>query len=114
VNHPGRLQPQCTGEQRFNTDAHDNPQLDPPRGHVDRPASDLPTCPPGSTTTINSDCWVPHETTRGRQHRVERDEQGKPIPGQIGRWLNLIWASPGMDEVLSAGLGSNQRTVVIP
>jgi endonuclease YncB( thermonuclease family) len=33
---------------------------------VDRPASDLPTCPPGSTTTINSDCWVPHETTRGR------------------------------------------------
>jgi hypothetical protein len=47
-------------------------------------------------------------------HRVERDEQGKPIPGQIGRWLNLIWASPGMDEVLSAGLGSNQRTVVIP
>ena len=25
-------------------------------------------------------------------HRVERNEQGDPIPGQIGRWLNLIWA----------------------
>ena len=48
------------------------------------------------------------------QHRVERDEQGKPIPGQIGRWLNLIWAPPGMDQVLAAGLGSNHRTVVIP
>ncbi len=47
-------------------------------------------------------------------HRVERNEQGQPIPGQIGRWLNLIWAPPGLDEVLSAGLGSNQRTVVIP
>jgi hypothetical protein len=47
-------------------------------------------------------------------HHVERDEKGRPIPGQIGRWLNLIWAPPGMDEVLSTGLGSNQRTVVIP
>ena len=66
LNHPGRLQAQCTGEQGFNANAHDNPQLDPPRGHVDSPASDLPTCPPGSTTTIDSDCWVPHEMTRGR------------------------------------------------
>ena len=47
-------------------------------------------------------------------HRVERDEQGEPIPGQIDGWLNLIWAPPGMDEMHSAGLGSNQRTVVIP
>ena len=47
-------------------------------------------------------------------HHVERDEQGQPIPGQIDRCLNLIWAPPGMDDVLSAGLGSNQRTVVIP
>jgi hypothetical protein len=34
-------------------------------------------------------------------HRVERDEQGKPIPGQIDRWLNLIWAPPGMDAVFN-------------
>jgi hypothetical protein len=32
---------------------------------VDRLKSSLPTCPPGSTTTGHSDCWVPHETTRG-------------------------------------------------
>lgn len=47
-------------------------------------------------------------------HRVEREEQGMPIPRQIDGWLNLIWAPPGMDEMHSAGLGSNQRTVVIP
>jgi hypothetical protein len=47
-------------------------------------------------------------------HHVARDEQGKPIPGQIDRWLNLIWAPPGMDEMLSTGLGSNQRTVLMP
>jgi hypothetical protein len=47
-------------------------------------------------------------------HHVERDEQGNLIRGQIDSWLNLIWAPPGMDEVLLAGLGSNQRTVVIP
>jgi hypothetical protein len=34
-------------------------------------------------------------------HRVERDEQGHPIPGQIDRWLNLLWAPPGMDAVLN-------------
>jgi hypothetical protein len=33
-------------------------------------------------------------------HRVERDEQGKPIPGQIDRWLNLIWA-PAVIDVLN-------------
>lgn len=27
-------------------------------------------------------------------HRVERDEQGHPIPGQINAWLKLLWA-PG-------------------
>lgn len=27
-------------------------------------------------------------------HRVERDEQGKPNPEPIDRWLNLIWAPP--------------------
>ena len=37
----------------------------PPRGPVDRLKCSLPTCPPGSTTTSNSDRWVPHETTRG-------------------------------------------------
>ena len=47
-------------------------------------------------------------------HHVERDEQSKPMPGQIDGWLNLICAPPGIDEVLSVGLGSNQRTVVIP
>jgi len=32
---------------------------------VDRLKGSLPTCPPGSTTTSDSDCGVPHETTRG-------------------------------------------------
>jgi hypothetical protein len=32
---------------------------------VDRPASDLPTCPPGSTNRLHCECWIPHETTRG-------------------------------------------------
>lgn len=27
-------------------------------------------------------------------HRVERDEKGQPVPGQIDKWLNLILA-PG-------------------
>ena len=47
-------------------------------------------------------------------HHVERDEQGNLIQGQIDGWLNLIWAPPGMDQVLAAGLGSNHGTVVIP
>ena len=46
-------------------------------------------------------------------HHVERDDQGKPIRGQIDSWLNLIWAPPGMDEALLAGLGSTQRSIVI-
>jgi hypothetical protein len=29
-------------------------------------------------------------------HHVERDEQGKPVPEQIDRWLSLIWAPPEM------------------
>ncbi len=36
---------------------------------MDRLKGSLPTCPPGSTTTSDSDCWVPHETTRGRHLR---------------------------------------------
>ncbi len=32
-------------------------------------------------------------------HPVERDEQGNPIPGQIDRWLNLLWVPPGMDTI---------------
>jgi hypothetical protein len=47
-------------------------------------------------------------------HHIERDEQGNLIRGQSDGWLNLIWAPPGMDQVLAAGLGSNHRTVVIP
>jgi glucose/arabinose dehydrogenase len=47
-------------------------------------------------------------------HRVERDELGSPLPEQIHRWLNLIWAPPGMDDVLTAGLRSDQKPVVIP
>jgi hypothetical protein len=47
-------------------------------------------------------------------HHIERDEQGNLIRGQIDGWLNLIWAPSGIDEVLSAGLGSNQRTVLMP
>jgi hypothetical protein len=31
---------------------------------VDKPASALPTSPSGSTTTIDSDCWLPHDATR--------------------------------------------------
>ena len=34
-------------------------------------------------------------------HHVEHDEQGKPIPEQINRWLNLLWAPPGTDVVLN-------------
>ena len=34
-------------------------------------------------------------------HGVERDEQGKPIPGQINRWLNPLWAPPGVDAVFT-------------
>ena len=33
---------------------------------VDRLKGSLPKWPPGSTTTIDSGCWVQHETTRGR------------------------------------------------
>ena len=44
-----------------------------PRGHVDRLKGSLPTCPPGSTTTSDSDCWVPHETTRGRLNTQAED-----------------------------------------
>jgi hypothetical protein len=34
-------------------------------------------------------------------HRVERDEQGDPIPVQINIWLNLLWTPPGMDALLN-------------
>ncbi len=34
-------------------------------------------------------------------HRVECDEQGHPIPGQINAWMNLLWAPPGMDALLN-------------
>jgi hypothetical protein len=37
---------------------------------VDRLKGSLPTCPPGSTTISDSDCWVPHETTRGRKYEL--------------------------------------------
>ncbi len=46
-------------------------------------------------------------------HRVERYETGQPIPGQIGRWLNLIWAPPGMDTVLRDG-GTNKELFAVP
>ncbi len=36
-----------------------------PGGHVDWLNGSLPTSPPGSTTTTDSECCVPHETTRG-------------------------------------------------
>lgn len=32
---------------------------------------------------------------------VERDEHAKPMRGQIDRWLNLLWAAPGMDAVFT-------------
>jgi hypothetical protein len=31
-------------------------------------------------------------------HHVERDEHGQPIPEQIDRWLNLLWAPTGQGE----------------
>jgi hypothetical protein len=34
-------------------------------------------------------------------HRVERDEQGHPILGQINAWMNLLWAPPGVVAVLN-------------
>jgi hypothetical protein len=40
--------------------------LDPPSGHAGRPTSDLPACPPRATTTIDFECWIPHETTRSQ------------------------------------------------
>jgi hypothetical protein len=36
-------------------------------------------------TASDGEVWLLH---------VERDKQGKPIPEQIDRWLNLIWAPP--------------------
>jgi hypothetical protein len=41
-------------------------------------------------------------------HRVERDEQGTPIPGQIDGWLNLMWA-PVRTCWFSAGLKLHDR-----
>lgn len=46
-------------------------------------------------------------------HRVERDELGQPVPEQIDRWLNLIWAPTGKGgpetknsgDCLAAGAG---------
>jgi hypothetical protein len=35
-------------------------------------------------------------------HRVERDELGQPVPGQIDRWLNLLWAPPASPADSSA------------
>jgi hypothetical protein len=46
-------------------------------------------------------------------HHVERDEQGNPIPGQINRWLNLLWAPPGMDTLLRDG-GTNKELFAVP
>jgi hypothetical protein len=46
-------------------------------------------------------------------HHVERDERGNPIRGQIDRWLNLLWAPPGMDAVLN-DRGLHPGTICIP
>ncbi len=46
-------------------------------------------------------------------HHVERDEQGNPIPGQINRWLNLLWAPPGIDTLLRDG-GTNKELFAVP
>src|ERR1019366_1202764 len=46
--------------------------LAPPDGHVGRLKCSLPTCPPGSTTTKDCECWVPHETTRDPSASLER------------------------------------------
>lgn len=46
-------------------------------------------------------------------HHVEFDEQAHPIPGQIDRWLNLLWAPPGMDAVLNDP-GAQPGTVCFP
>jgi hypothetical protein len=51
---------------------------------VDRLKGSLPTCPPGSTTTGYSDCWVPHETTRG--------QSGGVMIRQFKRHLNVAKA----------------------
>jgi hypothetical protein len=46
-------------------------------------------------------------------HRVERDEQGIPLLEQVHRWLNLLWAPPGMDAVLNDP-GPHPGTVCSP
>jgi hypothetical protein len=46
-------------------------------GHVDKPASDLPTSPSGSPTTIDSGCWFPHDATRGLTDPLKE----KPLAG---------------------------------
>lgn len=32
-------------------------------------------------------------------HPVERDSQGQPLPEQINRWLNLLWAPGNMADL---------------
>ena len=48
---------------------------------MDRLKGSLPTCPQGSTTTSDSDCGVPHETTRGLFARgsAQLSESGRQV-----------------------------------
>jgi len=47
-------------------------------------------------------------------HHVERDEQGNPIPGQINRWLNLLWALPRTDAVLNDTGAPSRMVFAVP
>jgi len=56
---------------------------------------DLPTCPPGPTTTSHCVCWFPHETTRGLAVPVRDGWDGAQEEGHIdGRRLAQLIATP--------------------
>ena len=60
----------------------------------------LPTCPPGSTTTSDSDCWVPHETTRG------------PLKPR-GRSSHRVNVYDVVESLAGAGEGTNLRSLAV-
>lgn len=64
---------------------------------MDRLKGSLPTCPPGSTTTIDSDCWVPHETTRG---------PGLYLEGHCRYDADVYQTAQGLAAALLAALAS--------
>ena len=92
---------------------------------MDRPKGSLPTCPPGPTTTINSDCWVPHETTRGHQEVVvrtsetqksflfEKDPKAELLAAAAAdAGLEVVEYSPALVKSTVAGYGRGEKSQV--